>query len=213
MLDIVESAVLNECIVVPLVMQFPGVRSLVNYDATSTATWVVMKNEIEHRKAVIVKRIWRSKANGSRETVNELPTFISQIIYYMGQRPITPHTEKIMFNGSIPTHDSLCIVPCVWLMMRLESFVNVLIIDLDQVRGQLLLGPANMMSGRKWGLWWGCTVLTLLCHLVLINLETRFICSTSNEGSSSRLCKKSLMRMALEVHLLGHSFYSSLCLL
>jgi hypothetical protein len=99
--DIIESAVLDECITAPLVVQFLGVRSLVNHGATSTANRIVMKNEIERRKEVIVKTEYDvAKLMAAERQSDELSTFISKIICNIWQRPVTPPTEEFQWTKS-----------------------------------------------------------------------------------------------------------------
>ena len=153
MLDIIENAVLDECIAAPLVVQFLGVRSLVTYGATSTSNLIVMKNEIERRKAVIVKTEYDvAKLMAAQRQSNDLEMFINYIIETGDKRSAK---EGITVTVSNPTRDNFLLAKQLvynamrLIMMRLVFSINVLIIVNDQVEGPLLLVQATMISGRK----------------------------------------------------------------
>jgi hypothetical protein len=79
--DIIESAVFDECITAPLVVQFLGVRSLISFGATSTTNRILMKNEIERRKAVIVKTEYDvAERMAAERQSDELEMFINDIL-------------------------------------------------------------------------------------------------------------------------------------
>ena len=135
-------------------VQFLGVRSLVTYGATSTSNLIVMKNEIERRKAVIVKTEYdvAKLIMAAQRQSNDLEMFINYIIETGDKRSAK---EGITVTVSNPTRDNFLLAKQLvynamrLIMMRLVFSINVLIIVNDQVEGPLLLVQATMISGRK----------------------------------------------------------------
>jgi hypothetical protein len=135
------------------VVQFLGVRSLVSFGATSTTNRILMKNEIERRKAVIVKTEYDvAKLMAAERQSDELEMFINYIIETGDKRSAK---EGIMVTVSNPTRENFLLAKqLVYSAMRLiDDEIGIFHKRLDHCerpgRGSITIGSSHYDNGRK----------------------------------------------------------------